>query len=186
MTPSFCHRHNVQNGLSYLGKETRPTLCKTTPSDQLGVRSKERNKEQLFHRIASIKTPLIYNNLHPRIEVNRLTDHVICDAIKVYPFQCTRASMHKSKSVGISTLYWLSREDIKQIWNALFYNGIKSVVLNLPTFCGIKYLLWSSCHVLEAIDRWWQMWCWIRFHLMKISITIVSTSDLSTLSTLFM
>ncbi len=36
---SFCLRHYVRNGLSYLGEETRPTLCKTTRSFQLSCRS---------------------------------------------------------------------------------------------------------------------------------------------------
>jgi len=63
VTQSFCLRHYVQNGLSYLAEETRPMLCKPTPSGtQLGIRSKRTNKHQLLHRIASVKTPLIYNN----------------------------------------------------------------------------------------------------------------------------
>jgi len=61
ITPSFCLRHYVRNGLSYPAEETRPTLCKPTPSSQLGIRSKRTNKHQLLHRIASVKTPLIYN-----------------------------------------------------------------------------------------------------------------------------
>jgi len=61
ITPSFCLHHYVQNGLSYLAEETRPTLCKPMPSSQLGIRSKRTNKHQLLHRIASVKTPLIYN-----------------------------------------------------------------------------------------------------------------------------
>ncbi len=60
-TWSFCLRHCVQNGPSYLGEETRPTLCKTMPSFQLGFKSWEPNKHQLLHRITSMKTPLIYN-----------------------------------------------------------------------------------------------------------------------------
>ncbi len=54
ITPSFCLRH-------YVYSETRPTLCKPTPSSQLGIRSKRTNKHQLLHRIASVKTPLTYN-----------------------------------------------------------------------------------------------------------------------------
>jgi len=61
VTPSFCLHHYVQNGLSYSAEETRPTLCKPMPSFQLGIRSKRTNKHQLLHRIASVKTPLIYN-----------------------------------------------------------------------------------------------------------------------------
>jgi len=61
VTPSFCLRHYVQNGLSYSAEETRLTLCKPIPSSQLGIRSKRTNKHQLLLRIASVKTPLIYN-----------------------------------------------------------------------------------------------------------------------------
>jgi hypothetical protein len=39
-------------------------LCKRTPSPKLGFRSQEQNKHQLLHRIASVKTPLIYNNIN--------------------------------------------------------------------------------------------------------------------------
>jgi len=60
-TQSFCLCYYVQNGLSYLGKETQPTLCRRTPNVKLGLRSQERNKHQLLHRIATVKTPLIYN-----------------------------------------------------------------------------------------------------------------------------
>jgi len=62
ITPSFCLRHYVRNGLSYSAEETRSRLCKLTPSFELGIRSKRTNKHQLLHRITSIKTPLIYNN----------------------------------------------------------------------------------------------------------------------------
>jgi len=61
VTLSFCLHHYVQNGLSYSAEETRPTLCKPMPIFQLGIRSKRTNKHQLLHRIASVKTPLIYN-----------------------------------------------------------------------------------------------------------------------------
>ncbi len=59
VTPSFCLHHYVRNGLSYLAEETQPTLCKPTPSSQLGIRSKRTNKHQLLHRITSVKTPQI-------------------------------------------------------------------------------------------------------------------------------
>ena len=49
------------NGLSYSGEETRPTLCIKATPQQTGVRNDKRNKHQLLHRIASVKTPLIYN-----------------------------------------------------------------------------------------------------------------------------
>jgi len=61
--PYFCLHHYVRNGLSYSAEETRPTLCKPTPSSKLGIRSKRTNKHQLLHRIASVKTPLIYNKI---------------------------------------------------------------------------------------------------------------------------
>ncbi len=58
---SFCLRHYVQNGLSYLGEETWPKLCLKRRQANSGVRSFGTNKYQLSHRITSVKTPLIYN-----------------------------------------------------------------------------------------------------------------------------
>jgi len=63
MVRSFCLRHYVQNGLSYLGKETW-CCVETKPSYDLASKILLRwNKHHLFHRITSIKTPLIYNNV---------------------------------------------------------------------------------------------------------------------------
>ena len=56
VTYSFCLRHCVQNSLSYTGKETQPTLCKKTPSVQRWPQTSRTNKDQLLHRIQSIKT----------------------------------------------------------------------------------------------------------------------------------
>ncbi len=53
ITRSFCLRHYLQNGLSYLGEETLPKLCLKSYS---GVRSLGTNKDQLLHRIQSIRT----------------------------------------------------------------------------------------------------------------------------------
>ncbi len=44
------------NGLSYLGEETRPTLCIKATPNQSGVRDHKRNKHQLLHRIQSVWT----------------------------------------------------------------------------------------------------------------------------------
>jgi len=63
LSPSLC-----TNGLSYLGKETRPKLCINDAKLRSGILDLERNKHQLLHRIASVKTPPIYNNIsapHP-------------------------------------------------------------------------------------------------------------------------
>ncbi len=49
ITWSFCLRHCVQNGLSYPGKETRPTLCLQTPSVQNQSQRSRTNKHQLLH-----------------------------------------------------------------------------------------------------------------------------------------
>jgi len=51
------------NGLSYLGKETWPTLCINNAKLRSGMNNLEQNKHQLLHRIASVKTPLIYNTI---------------------------------------------------------------------------------------------------------------------------
>jgi len=61
ITRSFCLRHYVRNGLSYLGKETQPKLCINDAKLKAGILDLEQNKHQLLHRIASIKTPLVYN-----------------------------------------------------------------------------------------------------------------------------
>jgi len=61
ITSSFCIHHHVQNGISYLGKETRPKLCRNDAKLRSGILDLERNKHQLLHRIASVKTPLTYN-----------------------------------------------------------------------------------------------------------------------------
>jgi len=58
ITRSFCLRHYVQNGLSYLGEETRPKMCINDAKRRPGVPDLEQNKHQLLHRIASVKTPL--------------------------------------------------------------------------------------------------------------------------------
>jgi len=58
---SFCLRHYVQNGLSYLGQETQPKLCLKRCQANPGVRSLGTNKHQFLHRITSIETPLTYN-----------------------------------------------------------------------------------------------------------------------------
>jgi len=63
ITCSFCLRHYVQNGLSYLGEETRPKLSLERCQANSGVRSFGTKKHQLLHRIASVKTPQIYNNV---------------------------------------------------------------------------------------------------------------------------
>ena len=44
-----------------MGKETQPTLCINDPKLRSGVEDLRQNKHQLLHRIASVKTPLIYN-----------------------------------------------------------------------------------------------------------------------------
>jgi hypothetical protein len=44
------------NGLSYLGEETQPTLCIKVTPNQPGVGDHKRNKEQLWHRIQSVRT----------------------------------------------------------------------------------------------------------------------------------
>ncbi len=59
---SFCLRHVCINGLSYLGKETLPKLCKSDTKLRSGIRYHEWNKHQLLHRIQNIRTSLIYNN----------------------------------------------------------------------------------------------------------------------------
>jgi len=61
ITRSFCLRHYVQNGLSHSGEETQPKLCINDAKLRSGVLDLERNKHQLLHRIASVKTPLTYN-----------------------------------------------------------------------------------------------------------------------------
>jgi hypothetical protein len=58
---SLCLRHVCRNSLSYSGKETWPTLCKSDTKQRYGVRDLEPNKHQLLHRIQSIRTSLIYN-----------------------------------------------------------------------------------------------------------------------------
>ncbi len=44
------------NGLSYSGEETRPTLCIKATPNQSGVRDHKQNKQQLLHRIQSVRT----------------------------------------------------------------------------------------------------------------------------------
>jgi len=55
-TRSFCLCHYLQNGLSYLGKETQPTLCLKGCQSRFGISSLGTNKDQLLHRIQSIQT----------------------------------------------------------------------------------------------------------------------------------
>ncbi len=58
---SFCLCHVCKNGPSYLGEETRPTLCKSAAKLGSSVRDLKQNKYQLLCRIQSIRTALIYN-----------------------------------------------------------------------------------------------------------------------------
>jgi len=55
-TRSFCLCQYVQNGISYLGKETLPKLCFKERQANSGVSSLGTNKHQLLHRIQSIWT----------------------------------------------------------------------------------------------------------------------------------
>jgi len=55
-TRSFCPCHYVQNGLSYPGEETRPKLCLKGRQANFGVSSLGTNKDQLLHRIQSVRT----------------------------------------------------------------------------------------------------------------------------------
>jgi len=60
-TRSSCLGHYVQKGISFLGRETWLTLCINDPKRLDSVIDLRQNKYELFHRITSIKTPLIYN-----------------------------------------------------------------------------------------------------------------------------
>ncbi len=51
----------MENGLSYFGKETQPTQCKSDAKPRSGIRDLKQNKHQLLHRIASFWITLIYN-----------------------------------------------------------------------------------------------------------------------------
>jgi len=62
ITWSFCLHHYVQNGLSYLAKETQPTLCLKGRQAKFGISSLGTNKDQLLHIIQSVGPSLIYNN----------------------------------------------------------------------------------------------------------------------------
>jgi len=55
-TWSFCLCQYVQNGLSYPGKETQPTLCLKGRQANFGVSSLGTNKDQLLHRIQRVWT----------------------------------------------------------------------------------------------------------------------------------
>ncbi len=58
ITWSFCLSHVCKT--SYLGEETRPTLCKSDAKPRSG--DLKQNKHQLLHRIESVQTSLIYNS----------------------------------------------------------------------------------------------------------------------------
>jgi len=55
-TWSFCLCQYVQNGLSYLGEETRPKLCLKGRQANPGISSLGTNKHQFLHRIQSVRT----------------------------------------------------------------------------------------------------------------------------------
>jgi len=77
ITCSFCLRHYVQNGVSYLGEETQPKLCLKRHQANPGVRSLGANKHQLLHRIASVETPLTYNKTSGHHRQGRLPKTII-------------------------------------------------------------------------------------------------------------
>ncbi len=60
---SFCLRHYVPNSVSYFGKETWLTLCISVAKQWSSVKYLRWNKHQLFHRMTSVQTLLIYKNL---------------------------------------------------------------------------------------------------------------------------
>ncbi len=63
LSPSVCTKRNI-----LLGQETWQSLCINNAKLRPGVKDLERNKHQLLHRIASVKTPLIYNKVKFTIE----------------------------------------------------------------------------------------------------------------------
>jgi len=60
------------------------------PSFQLGFRSWESNQHQLLHRIANVKTPLIYNNeSKPELQPHLTFPSQLAEAVKFYSiFNC--------------------------------------------------------------------------------------------------
>jgi len=56
LSPSVCTKRSI-----LLRRETQPTLYISDAKLRSGIQDLERNKHQLLHRIASVKTPLIYN-----------------------------------------------------------------------------------------------------------------------------
>jgi len=56
ITRSFCLHHYVQNGLSYLAKETLPTLCLKGHQAKLGLITLKTINGQLLHRIQRVWT----------------------------------------------------------------------------------------------------------------------------------
>ncbi len=61
ITNSACLCYYVQNGLSYSGNDTQLMLCKTNAKPRSGIRDLKQNKQQLLHRLPSVRTTLINN-----------------------------------------------------------------------------------------------------------------------------
>jgi len=59
---SFCLRHIVKRSILFGRGNAKQKLCKIK-AKQSGVRYNKQNKHQLLHRIASVQTSLIHNNL---------------------------------------------------------------------------------------------------------------------------
>jgi len=102
---SFCLCHVCRNGLSYLGEETWPTLCKSDGKQRFGVRDLEWNKHQLLHRIQSVWHSLIYNNLAFRQNFNPF---FFGGGSKVL----SSTALSKSKMFNFFILSLLARDDI--------------------------------------------------------------------------
>jgi len=151
---SFCFCQYVQNDLSYSGEETQPKLCLKGCQANSGVSSLRANKDQLLHRIQSVRTftNLLYyahtqKPLSP-YHTHTQTTHTYVSTNKK-PNSFLSISSKKDGHVLNACLFWT----LKSCWLSLIsfvsllMSPVERVSLMTPGFVTIR-----QCGTSDSLD----------------------------------